>query len=68
MGNLFGPLSVAESFKFLAADLLRFLPDGVASRGAVPSLPALFLALAVAFALALRGLSRIDLTKGDFDA
>lgn len=68
MGTLFGPLSVAESFKFLAADLLRFLPDGIASRGAVPPLPALFLALALAFAFALRGLSRLDLTKGDFDA
>ncbi len=30
--------------------------------------PALLLALAVAFAFALRGLSRMDLTKGDFDA
>lgn len=68
MGTLFGPLSVAESFKFLAADLLRFLPDGILSRGHVPPLPALLLALAVAFAFALRGLSRMDLTKGDFDA
>ena len=68
MGTLVGPLSVAESFKFIAADLLRFLPDGILSRGTVPPLPALFLALAVAFAFALRGLSRMDLTKGDFDA
>jgi ABC-type transport system involved in multi-copper enzyme maturation permease subunit len=68
MGTLFGPLSLAESFKFIAADLLRFLPDGILSRGTVPPLPALFLALAVAFAFALRGLSRLDLTKGDFDA
>jgi hypothetical protein len=68
MGSLFGPLSVAESYKFLAADLLRFLPDGILSRGTVPPLPALFMAWAVALAFALRGLSRIDLTKIDFDA
>lgn len=68
MGSLFGPLSVAESYKFLAADLLRFLPDGILSRGTVPPLPALFMAWAVALAFALRGLSRIDLTKSDFDA
>ena len=68
MGAVFGPMSIAESFKFLAADLLRFLPDGTLSRGMVPPLPALLLALGLAFAFALRRLSRLDLTKGDFDA
>ena len=67
-GALLGPLSIAESFKFLSADLLRFLPDGVTPRGQMPPLPGLLLALAAAFAFALRGLSRLDLTKGDFDA
>ena len=68
LGSLFGPLSFAESFKFVAADLLRFLPEGVTPRGLMPPLPGLLLALAAAFAFALRGLSRLDLTKGDFDA
>ena len=66
-GWLLGPLSVAESFKYLAAGLLDYLPATARVRSMVPPLPDLLLALTGAGWLAVRGLSRMDMTRGDYD-
>jgi len=66
-GWLLGPLSVAESFKYLAAGLLDYLPATARVRSIVPPLPDLLLALTGAGWLAARGLARMDMTRGDYD-
>ena len=66
-GMLVGPLSVAESFKYLSADLLNYLPAGISSRSLVPPLPDLGLALILSSALAVRAVSSMDVAKGDYD-
>jgi len=66
-GWLLGPFSVAESFKYLAADLLDYLPSTARVHSMVPPLPDLLLALTGAAWLATRGLARMDMTRGDYD-
>lgn len=67
-GEIFGPLSLAESFKFLAADLLGYLPVGIVPRGVVPPLVDLAAALGLAAALALASGLFLDPTRGGPDA
>lgn len=63
-----GPVSLAEAYKYLGADLLGYLPAGLAPRGAVPPLAVMILAAAAAFAFALNGGLKLDMTKGGPDA
>jgi ABC-type transport system involved in multi-copper enzyme maturation permease subunit len=66
-GWLIGPFSVAESFKWLAAGLLDYLPSGARSASLVPPLPDLLLALILTAVFATRSVARMDFTHGDFD-
>ncbi len=64
---LIGPISLAESFKFLSAGLLDFLPASARSRSMVPPLPDLILAFSGAWLLAVWALLRMDMSQGDYD-
>ena len=65
---LLGPVSLAEAYKYLGADLLGYLPAGLSPRGAVPPLVVVILAGAAAFAFALNSCLKLDMTKGGPDA
>ncbi|SOC21413.1 hypothetical protein SAMN05877809_1164 [Rhodobacter sp. JA431] len=65
---LIGPLSLGEAFQYMSADLLGYLPAGLAPRGAVPPLVVLLVAGALAFGAALRAGLTLDMTKGGPDA
>lgn len=66
--TLLGPLSLAEAYKYLSADLLGYLPAGLPPRGAVPPLVVMILAGAAAFTFALGSCLKLDMTKGGPDA
>lgn len=66
-GYLIGPFSIAESFKYLSAGLLDFLPATAQVRSAIPPLADLAIALIGAAGLAVLALSRMDMTSGDYD-
>ncbi|MBL4747570.1 MAG: ABC transporter permease subunit [Magnetovibrio sp.] len=66
-GWLVGPFSISESFKYLSADLLDFLPTSAVVHSIVPPLPDLILAFVGAGTLAIRAMLRMDMTRGDFD-
>lgn len=63
----FGSVSVAESYRYLSAGLLDFLPEGRLSPAAIPPLAILLIAVVAAFLWALRGLRGLDLTRSDYD-
>ncbi len=65
---LLGPISLAEAYKYLGAELLGYLPAGLPPRGAVPPLVVLILTGAAAFAFALNSCLKLDMTKGGPDA
>lgn len=65
---LLGPVSLSEAYKYLCADLLGYLPVGIAPRGAVPPLAVMILGVAAALVFALRGCLTLDMTKGGPDA
>ena len=67
-GALIGPFSLAESFKYLSAGLLDFLPPDAVVHSLLLPLPDLILALAAAGAVAVRATLRMDMTRGDYDA
>lgn len=67
-GWLLGPISIAESFKWLAAELLDYLPVGATSASLMPPLPDLVLALTASGVFAARSVSRMDFAHGDFNA
>ncbi|CAI9418731.1 hypothetical protein ANOBCDAF_04352 [Pleomorphomonas sp. T1.2MG-36] len=62
--TLLGPISLAEAYKYLGAELLGYLPVGLPPRGAVPPLVVVILAGAAAFAFALNSCLKLDMTKG----
>jgi ABC-type transport system involved in multi-copper enzyme maturation permease subunit len=64
---LVGPVSVAESYRFVSAGLLDYLPAGRVSVSAIPPLATLILATLGALIWSLRGLTRLDMTRGDYD-
>lgn len=65
---LLGPISLAEAYKYLGAELLGYLPAGLPPRGMVPPLVVLILTGAAAFAFALNSCLKLDMTKGGPDA
>ncbi len=68
LGDLFGPLSLSESYKFISADLLGYLPDGIQPRGLIPPLVDLLLALGISGGIALAGCLALDPNQGGPDA
>lgn len=67
-GWAMGPVSLAESYRVISAQLLDFLPPGYVSHAAIPAIPSLIgLVLGIGI-LAVRAITRIDMTKGDYDA
>ncbi|KEO55024.1 ABC transporter permease [Thioclava pacifica] len=66
-GWLIGPFSVAESFKWLSADLLDYLPATAVTGSMVPPLPDFLLALILAAAFAVHSVGVMDFTRGDYD-
>jgi len=66
-GYLIGPFSIAESFKYVSAGLLDFLPATAKVRSSIPPLADLAFALAGAGALAIYALGRMDMTTGEYD-
>ncbi len=66
-GWLIGPFSIAESFKYLSAQLLDFLPPTAKVHSLVPVLPDLLLALIGASWIATRTMLNMDMAHGDYD-
>tara|TARA_R110002096_G_scaffold76381_1_gene180571 strand:+ start:82 stop:1032 length:951 start_codon:yes stop_codon:yes gene_type:complete len=66
-GWLIGPFSIAESFKYLSAQALEFLPPTAAVTSAIPPLADLVLAFAIAACVAVWAMTRMDHTKGDYN-
>jgi len=67
LGVVFGPLSFAESYKYISADLLGFLPDGALPRGAVMPLADLLIAFFSSAFVAVNGLSHLSFAGGADD-
>lgn len=65
---LLGPFSLAEAYKYLGAELMGYLPDGLPPRGPVPPLVVMMLFAAGSGLYALRGCLKLDMTKGGPDA
>jgi ABC-type transport system involved in multi-copper enzyme maturation permease subunit len=66
-GWLVGPFSIAESFKYLSAQALEFLPPTAAVTSAISPFSDLLLAFAITACTAVRAMSRMDHTKGDYN-
>ncbi len=67
-GALVGSVSIAESFKYLSAKLLGYLPSGVPVQAWIPPLPSLLLALTLVTLYAVRSVNMLDRTQGGYDA
>lgn len=66
-GSLIGPVSIAESFKYLSASVLEFLPPTYVVTSSVPPLVSLILATVAAAIVAVWAMNRIDPTRGDYN-
>lgn len=66
-GVLLGPFSLADSYKFTAAALLDYLPQGIASPSPVPPVADLILAAGLAAIFAWRALTHLPMVLGDYD-
>ncbi len=66
-GLLIGPFSIAESFKYLSAQALEFLPPTAVVTSAIPPFADLLLTLVIAAAVAIWAMARMDPTKGDYN-
>lgn len=66
-GQVLGPFSLTDAYKFASATLLDYLPQGIASPSFLPPLAALMLATLLAAAFAWRALSRLSLAQGDYN-
>lgn len=62
-----GPFSVAESFKYVSAGLLDFLPPEAHFPSPVPALADLTFAFVLSLSVAFAGVLRMDASRGDFD-
>ena len=65
---LLSPLSITQAYTTTAAGLLDFRPATFTDPGLIPALPALILWLLGALILALRALTALPSTIGDYDA
>ena len=65
--RLLGPLSLADAYKFASANLLDYLPQGMASPSFIPPVANIALATAAAAFVAWRALTGLAMTQGDYD-
>mgnify|MGYP000042835753 FL=1 len=65
--QVLGPFSLADAYKFAAADLLDYLPQGIASPAFLSPLADLLLATLLAAAFAWRALTRLSMAQGDYN-
>lgn len=66
-GLLLGPFSMAEAYRTLAAHLLDMLPPGFVDRSAISPWATLLMALVLLALAARSALSRMDMTRGDYN-
>lgn len=66
-GQFLGPFSLADSYKFAAARLLDFLPEGIGSQAIIPPVADLALAALMLGAIAWGALIRMPMAQGDYD-
>ena len=66
-GQILGPLSLADAYKFASAALLDYLPQGIASPGFLPPIATIILAAGAAATLAWFALTRVAMTNGDYN-
>lgn len=66
-GQILGPFSLADSYKFASASLLDYLPPGIVSPAFIPPVTDLSLAMAVAAAFAWSALTRLPMAQGDYN-
>jgi ABC-type transport system involved in multi-copper enzyme maturation permease subunit len=64
---LLGPLSLADAYKFASANLLDYLPQGMASPSFIPPVLNIVLLTAAAGFAAWRALTGLEMTQGDYD-
>ena len=67
MGQGLGSVSVADAYKFGAANLLDMLPAGIGSPAIIPPLAVLGLAALAAFGVAWRALTTFNMATGEYD-
>ena len=65
--QVLGPFSLADAYKFASADLLDYLPQGIASPAFLSPLADLLLATLLAAAFAWRALTRLSMAQGDYN-
>lgn len=66
-GQVLGPFSLADAYKFASAGLLDYLPQGIASPSFIPPVTDLVLATLFAAAFAWRALTRLPMAQGDYN-
>ena len=67
-GWTLGPVSLSQAYTWVSAGLLDFRPEGAAMRSAISPMLSLILATVIAIWFAVRGLTGLDRSHGDFDA
>lgn len=66
-GQILGPFSLADAYKFASAGLLDYLPQGLASPAFLSPVATLVLATLAAAAFAWRSLIRLPMVQGDYN-
>ncbi len=66
-GQVLGPLSLADAYKFASASLLDYLPQGIVSPSFIPPIAELVLATLLAGAFAWSALTRLSMAQGDYN-
>lgn len=67
-GWALSPFSLAESYRILSAQLLEFIPPTYVVRAAIPPLASLFIAILGLGTAGVLAASRMDMSKGDYNA
>ncbi len=67
MGQVLGSVSLADAYKFGAANLLDLMPAGIASPAIIPPVAVLVLALIAAIAVTWRALTALNMAQGDYN-
>lgn len=65
--KILGPVSLADAYKFSAANLLDYLPQGMSSPSFIPPVANIVLATVAAAFVAWRALTGLAMTQGEYD-